>query len=68
MEIIMRIKTILLNGMCCLWFGIFLIGCIYIVEKAMQIQRQENNKNQTNENKMRRRKNNGSYEGHFQEV
>ena len=45
MEFLMKTKEVMLNALCVLWFGIFLIGCIYIVEKAIQMQKQENEKN-----------------------
>jgi len=45
MEFLMQVKEFMLNALCILLFGIFLIGCIYIVEKAIQMQKQENEKN-----------------------
>ena len=45
MEFLMQVKAFMLNALCVFWFGIFMIGCIYIVEKAIQMQKQENEKN-----------------------
>ena len=53
MEFLAKAKVFMLNALCVVWFGIFLIGCIYIVVKAMQMQKQENEKTQSKANFMR---------------